>query len=269
MAYMQNYKPYFDFERDIMKLTFLGTSHGLPSKTRYNSCTAIETNGNVYLIDCGAPVFDQLIRYDLVDFDTNPQVLKAIFTTHCHGDHTQGALPLLDLCNWKYKEASFDLFFTDELVLNANKTHVYALTTLPLDEDRLRLKIATEGKVFEDENIKVTYIRNYHLKDRPSYSLFVECEGKKILFTGDLSWELRENDFPQLAYTTKTDLIISEMAHFQLSTVAPCYKKCKTNHLIINHVYPFSKFEEIEQMNLNHEYDFEITIAEDGMSLEL
>ena len=48
-----------------MKITFLGTSHGVPAADRYCSSAMIEVNGSVYLIDAGAPVIDLLIRQAL------------------------------------------------------------------------------------------------------------------------------------------------------------------------------------------------------------
>ena len=39
-----------------MKITFLGTSHGVPAADRYCSCTMLEVNGAHYFIDAGAPL---------------------------------------------------------------------------------------------------------------------------------------------------------------------------------------------------------------------
>ena len=60
-----------------MKITFLGTSHGVPSPTRYCSATLLEVEDRAYLIDAGAPVADLLIRRG-VPFEK----LRAVFTTH-------------------------------------------------------------------------------------------------------------------------------------------------------------------------------------------
>ena len=38
-----------------MKLYFLGTCHGAQEKGRFLTCTALEVNGKMYLIDAGAP----------------------------------------------------------------------------------------------------------------------------------------------------------------------------------------------------------------------
>lgn len=41
-----------------MKITFLGTGHGVPSPDRHCSATLVEVGGKRYLIDAGAPVVD-------------------------------------------------------------------------------------------------------------------------------------------------------------------------------------------------------------------
>ena len=62
-----------------MKITFLGTSHGVPAADRYCSSTMIDVNGCLYFIDAGAPLIDLLLRRGA---DLNQ--VKAVFTTHLH-----------------------------------------------------------------------------------------------------------------------------------------------------------------------------------------
>ena len=98
-----------------MKITFLGTSHGVPGADRYCSSALVECGDNAYLIDGGAPVADLLIRYG-VPYEK----LKAVFTTHIHSDHTIGLLHLMSLSSWKFKESSYDLYLTEQLDRNEN-----------------------------------------------------------------------------------------------------------------------------------------------------
>ena len=63
-----------------MKITFLGTSHGVVEKNRHRSSAMIEVGNAIYLIDAGAPVVDELINHD-----KKIQDVKAIFTTHRDG----------------------------------------------------------------------------------------------------------------------------------------------------------------------------------------
>ena len=46
-----------------MKITFLGTSHGVPAKDRFCSGYMIEAGDATYLVDAGAPVADLVLRH--------------------------------------------------------------------------------------------------------------------------------------------------------------------------------------------------------------
>ncbi len=76
-----------------MKLTFLGTSAGKPTKERNVSALALEfdQDNKWYLFDCGEATQHQLLhtRLSIGKLDT-------IFITHLHGDHYYGLLGLLN-----------------------------------------------------------------------------------------------------------------------------------------------------------------------------
>jgi ribonuclease Z len=97
-----------------MKITFLGTSHGVPAADRYCSSAMIEVNDSVYLIDAGAPAADLLIRRG-VNLDT----VKAVFTTHLHGDHVFGVIQMASLFNWFFKTADADFYLTEQAGIDA------------------------------------------------------------------------------------------------------------------------------------------------------
>lgn len=75
-----------------MKITFLGTSHGVPEVNRFCTSVLLESGGKHYLIDAGAPISDLLIRNKVAFKD-----ISAIFITHLHGDHVDGLVQFADL----------------------------------------------------------------------------------------------------------------------------------------------------------------------------
>ena len=44
-----------------MKITFFGTSHGVPEKNRFCTCIMLESGGSIYFIDAGAPMVDLML----------------------------------------------------------------------------------------------------------------------------------------------------------------------------------------------------------------
>ncbi len=77
----------------MLKLTFLGTSAGVPTRDRAMSALAVQsplTGRGWYLIDCAEGTQHQLLRTPLSLHD-----LSGVCITHVHGDHCYGLLGLL------------------------------------------------------------------------------------------------------------------------------------------------------------------------------
>lgn len=75
-----------------MKITFLGTSSGVPTKSRNVTAIALQisNNKNWYLVDCGEATQHQLQHTSL-----SLNKLNVICITHVHGDHCYGLPGLL------------------------------------------------------------------------------------------------------------------------------------------------------------------------------
>ncbi len=245
-----------------MKITFLGTSHGVPAADRYCSSTMLEVNGSIYLIDAGAPVIDLLIRKGV-----DPASVKAVFTTHMHGDHAFGVIQLASLCSWFFKKTDLDIHLTEQRGIDAVNELITAFDGAL--EERVRLKLMTADTVWQDENIRVTPLPTRHLEHegRPAYSLLIEAEGRKVFFSGDLSFSLAKEDFPAYTLENEVDLMILEMAHFNVEHAAPYLEKCRAKQLLVNHVSPVSKMPGINA--LNGKYGYPIRTVDDGEEIEL
>ena len=70
-----------------MKITFLGTSAGIPDPDRHCSSTMIEVGERVYIVDAGAPMVDCLRTQGLLMERENAERIAAVFATHSHSDH--------------------------------------------------------------------------------------------------------------------------------------------------------------------------------------
>lgn len=250
-----------------MKIRFFGTSHGVPSAERFCSCTCLEIGNRLYLIDCGAPAIDLMLRCGL-----HPDQLRAVFFTHIHGDHTDGLLNLADLCNWYFKESSFDIYMTEASGIDAYKRTINVVEAdIPIDESRIRFKFMDKDFVYDDGMLRVTPFPTAHMKyvgdGHPSYSYLIEAEGKKIVFTGDLSHHMRDRDFPEIALKENVDLTVCEMAHFSPEEAEYFLTGYKGKKLLFNHVFPVEKLDKIKA--LDGKYGYPIDILSDGDIIEL
>lgn len=73
-----------------MKIVFLGTGGGFPSKERGVAALAVRVNGEVILFDCGEGTQRQLMFSSL-----SYMKIRRIFITHFHGDHFLGTAGLV------------------------------------------------------------------------------------------------------------------------------------------------------------------------------
>ncbi len=242
-----------------MKMTFVGTSHGVPAPNRFCSCIMLESNGSMYFIDAGAPIAEMIIRMhrDVHDF-------RALFTTHTHTDHTCGMIHLAVLMNWYYTDAAGDFYVTDKAHIDSIKQFIYSSGITDIDEKRIRFQWAKEGVVYEDENIKVEYICNSHMKN--SYSILVTEGESRVLFGGDFSAKLAARDVPAIIQED-IDAFVCEMAHFNAEHIKPYLDMCKAKKVFFTHVWPLDNYNDIE--GFKDRYPFEIVAPNDGDAFEI
>ncbi|MBQ4120205.1 MAG: ribonuclease Z [Clostridia bacterium] len=223
-----------------MKITFVGTSHGLPQKDRYCSCYMIEAGDGIYFVDAGTS-FSDAMR----DYHKDSMKLKAVFTTHPHSDHTGGIVSGISTLAWRKPELIFQIWFTSQAMIDAYKRYLSATFYCPNGENptpSVEFCLANSGEIYRDENISVTYFPTQHLDTTgdPAYGMVIKELGgdnASVLFSGDLSYKLRSNDYPQEAYNPH-DLFVCEMAHFYPKHIEEYYAKSKVKGLAITHLHP-------------------------------
>ena len=210
-----------------MKLTFIGSSHGIPEPHRKCSCLMVEAGKNIYFVDMGTNAIDALRnRGRSVD------AVKGVFITHMHGDHTNGLIPFVDLLNWYFKTPDPVICLPDPEA--AEVIQSWLKVTLNHANKPITYRQISSGEIYNDGVLKVTAFATLHCPG--SFAFLLEAEEKKVLCTGDLS---RPGvDFPDVAKTVPLDLLICEAAHFPATEYLPVLEKCDIAQVCVTHYSP-------------------------------
>lgn len=236
-----------------MKITFLGTAHGVPEPDRYCSSALIEENGKKYLIDAGAPVVDLLIRMGIT-----PDKIDAIFITHWHGDHFNGLSDFVSICAWYFTAAATKIYVP--LEKSVNTLGMWYEST---DHSHIEKTVYGDGAVFDDGNIKVTSYPTLHSEG--SHAFKVEAGDKRVVFTGDLGHPTK--DMPICCFEEHCDIVVCESAHFDISKCTDVFDKMLMDRLIINHINPRHSIEDYNNLEAK-EHDYKLDLSYDGMAVE-
>jgi len=242
-----------------MKITIVGSSHGLPEGQRKCTTIMVEVGENVYFVDMGAPGADAL-----ADRGIPMEAVKGIFITHMHGDHTHGMIHFLDLITWYYKKADPVVYLP--ILEGAKAITAWIRATLNFHEREIKYRETKPGVVFDDGVIRMTAVPTKHV-DR-SYAYIMEAEGKTVVFSGDFAGP--KVDFPVPDKNTRVDLLIGEGAHFDALDYVDALENCDVKRFCINHYATDMRFAHVlELQRILNEKGLPTSIATDGMVINL
>ena len=137
-----------------VQVTFLGTSSGVPTRSRNVSAVALRLpqRAELWLFDCGEATQHQFLRSEL-----RVSQLRRIFVTHMHGDHVLGLPGLLASLGMAGSCSGLDLYGPDPLrdylegVLRTTSTRI----GYPLRTHRVRDAALSGAVLLEDDDIRV------------------------------------------------------------------------------------------------------------------
>lgn len=139
-----------------MQITFLGTSSGVPTRSRNVSSVALRLpqRAEMWLFDCGEGTQHQIMRSDL-----KISQISRIFVTHMHGDHTFGLMGLLATCGLAGSSNRIDIYGPPKL-----DEYIRACCRLSQTHFSYPVQVHTvqPGMVYEDNEFVVSCVRLEH-----------------------------------------------------------------------------------------------------------
>lgn len=139
-----------------MQITFLGTSSGVPTRSRNVSGVALRLpqRAEVWLFDCGEGTQHQFLRSDL-----KVSQIRRIFITHTHGDHIFGLMGLLASIGLAGNPNRIDIYGPTGLedYLRACQRYSHTHFSYPIKVHSVR-----PGVIYEDDEYLVVCGRLEH-----------------------------------------------------------------------------------------------------------
>ncbi|MGK7934123.1 MAG: ribonuclease Z [Microcystaceae cyanobacterium] len=133
-----------------MEITFLGTSSGVPTRSRNVSSIAIRLpqRGELWLFDCGEGTQHQFLRTDL-----KISQLTRIFITHTHGDHIYGLMGLLASSGLAGSGQPIDIYgppgLAEYIAACAKYSHIHL-------SHRVKVHTVQPGVLYKDKEFQVS-----------------------------------------------------------------------------------------------------------------
>ncbi|TVQ19700.1 MAG: ribonuclease Z [Leptolyngbya sp. DLM2.Bin15] len=133
-----------------MQLTFLGTSSGIPTRSRNVSSIALRLpqRAEVWLFDCGEGTQHQILRSDI-----RVSQITRIFVTHMHGDHIYGLMGLLASCGLAGNPSRIDIYGPPKLDDYLRACGRYSQTHFSYP---VKVHTVTPGILYEDDEFVVS-----------------------------------------------------------------------------------------------------------------
>lgn len=135
----------------MFKLTFLGTSSGVPTKNRNVTSLALQStvNRDWWMIDCG-----EATQHRLQHLSLSVHELAGICITHVHGDHTYGLPGLLASASMSGRKRPLILIapLAVKLWLDATMLHSELFLTFPL----VHVDVAAGAQVHQEAGLAIS-----------------------------------------------------------------------------------------------------------------
>jgi len=259
-----------------MKIRFLGTGTGLPSRARAPSGVLVQlgqaegrpeeahaSEGPSLLVDCGSGTISRLVA---AGFD--PTRIDYIYSTHDHGDHAADLVPFMQAMDLAHRTT--DLHWTAPAVMGALLNGLLQLQPWATPKTYRWVHHPAESEPYCGAGWKVRAARTGHTRDSVGYR--VDAEGRAVVISGDATY------YPDLVELARgADVVVLECSypdqlamagHLTPASAGRLASEAGARHLVLTHFYPVCRMEEIAAQ-ANKAFAERLTLAYDGLVLEV
>ena len=252
-----------------MEVTVVGSGTVVPRLDRRQSCVVVRAGEEKLVFDLGSGAVRGMLHAGLDPFDVD-----RIFFTHFHPDHTVDIVPLLFGINYGSEEKrTRPLYITGPEPFErfwASITDVWGewmIGDYPIEVSELP---HAHSSSLDLEGCRVTWAPAEHRPESISYRL--EADDKTFVYTGDTGYSESVVDLARNANTLLIECSLPDDSpipgHLTPSTVARIALEAGAERVVLTHIYPAA--DEIDLVSeVSRNYDGEVVVAEDGLTLEV
>lgn len=244
-----------------MRLTFLGTSSGVPTKQRGVSGIAVHYNKEQWLlVDCGDGTLRQLLLAQ-----AKLAKLQMILITHLHGDHVFGLAALLSAMNLQHRQTPLTIIapkaliklldtytlvcdlvfdFVVDFVAVEELLELPSQTPSPNAHGSCHTNIPALSQPYCRHGLSIQVIALSHRM--PSYAFRLDNAKQTVLICGD-------NDNPDLLTQAAVgvDVLVHE-ATYSADVLAKVRQKFDPKHVCAKAIAQFSQKNKVPNLILTH-----------------
>ncbi len=259
-----------------MKIQFLGTGTGLPSRERAPSGLLVRlgrpegrpeearaSDGPSLLVDCGSGTIGRLLAAGV-----DPTRLNDIYSTHEHGDHAADLVPFMQAMDLAGRSA--DLHWTAPAAMAGFLQGLLALQLWATPKTYRWIHHPAESEPYCGDGWSVRAARTGHTRDSVGYRF--DAEGRSVVISGDATGH------PDLvALARGADMVVLECSypdqsgipgHLTPTSAGRLATEAGARHLVLTHFYPVCRMDEIAAQ-ANRAFAGRLTLAYDGLVLEV
>ncbi len=223
----------------MKKIIFIGTSSGFPSRYRASSSFILSADDKLYQFDAGEGFSGSALR-NRIKYNN----IEKIFISHLHPDHITGIFLELQMMYLDGRKKPLDIYVPREALDGLQK----AMDLFYLFKEKFpfcyRFKPLKPNPAFRAQSFSLYVYPNLHLEDNgifirkkrkpnkmQSYGYMININGKRILYSGDVS---NENDL--IDHLGNVHTLIVDGFHIDFQSLVEMTTARKVKRLVLTHL---------------------------------